>query len=92
MDQSKSRNRFADITRFSMAERVVIFRAGMTCGGCANACSRILNKIPGVTNVACDVEGQRITVQCTPDADCNSMLQALQKWGSASGKVVELIG
>ena len=61
----------------------------MTCEGCSNACTRILNKIKGVSSVDCDIAGQKIVV--TGSANKDTMLAALLKWSKASGKSVELI-
>lgn len=61
----------------------------MTCEGCSNACTRILNKIEGVSSVDCDIAGQKIVV--TGSANKDTMLAALLKWSKASGKSVELI-
>lgn len=72
-----------------MSSRITEFKVGMTCEGCSNACTRILNKIDGVSNVECDIEGQKILV--TGSADKDTMLAALLKWSKASGKSVELI-
>ncbi|DAZ96787.1 TPA: hypothetical protein N0F65_005785 [Lagenidium giganteum] len=69
--------------------KVTEFKVGMTCDGCSSACTRILNKIDGVTDVKCDVEKQQILV--TGTADDNTMLEALLKWSKASGKSVELV-
>ena len=90
--------------------KTVEFQVGMSCGGCANACKRILGKIEGkklpptlqdltkslttplgVTAVETDVEAKRVVAHCAPSVNADELLQALQKWGSASGKSVELI-
>uniref|UniRef100_M4B1N9 HMA domain-containing protein n=1 Tax=Hyaloperonospora arabidopsidis (strain Emoy2) TaxID=559515 RepID=M4B1N9_HYAAE len=68
---------------------VTKFKVGMTCEGCSSACTRILNKIEGVTDVKCDMDKKEIHVE--GDADTNEMLQALLKWSKASGKSVELL-
>ncbi|CEG44365.1 copper transport protein atox1 [Plasmopara halstedii] len=68
--------------------KVTEFKVGMTCEGCSSACTRILTKIEGVTDVKCDIEKQQILVE--GDADTNTMLEALLKWSKASGKTVEL--
>ncbi len=60
----------------------------MTCQGCANAVNRVLTKIPGVESVAADVPAKLVTVKGT--AEPQVMLEALQKWGTAAGKAVEL--
>ena len=61
----------------------------MTCGGCANACKRILGKIDGVTEVNADVESKVVTVTHN-GVDDNLMLEKLKKWGTAAGKTVAL--
>ncbi|TDH65197.1 hypothetical protein CCR75_009608 [Bremia lactucae] len=65
------------------------FMVAMTCDGCSSACTRILTKIEGVTDVKCDIEKKRVLVE--GDADANVMLEALLKWSKASGKSVELV-
>ncbi|ETV73783.1 hypothetical protein H257_11474 [Aphanomyces astaci] len=72
-----------------MSDVVTEFKVGMTCEGCSGACERILNKIEGVTKVACDIPGQQVLV--TGTADVTVMLEALLKWSKASGKSVELV-
>ncbi|KAL7560698.1 hypothetical protein ACA910_021432 [Epithemia clementina (nom. ined.)] len=66
------------------------FNVGMTCEGCSNAVKRILKKIEGVQSVDADLEGKTVTVEADPSVSPESMLEALKKWGSASGKHVEL--
>ena len=61
----------------------------MTCGGCANACKRILGKIDGVTEVKADVEAKIVEVTHN-GVDDNLMLEKLKKWSAASGKSVAL--
>lgn len=65
------------------------FKVGMTCDGCANAVKRILGKIDGVSAVATDVPAKTVVV--TGSAEPAAMLAALQKWGAASNKMVELV-
>ncbi|KAL0584722.1 hypothetical protein ABG067_005460 [Albugo candida] len=73
-----------------MAEgKAVKFKVGMTCEGCSSACTRILTKIQGVSEVKCDMEEKIIEVNGT--ADPNEMLEALKKWSVVSGKSVELL-
>ncbi len=62
----------------------------MTCQGCANAVTRILNKIEGVSDIKADVPEKTVTVTHTAAAEPSVMLAALKKWGDASGKTVEL--
>ena len=61
-----------------------------TCGGCANACKRILNKIEGVESVDADVEAKLVTVDHSENVTPDTMLSALLKWSEASGKSVAL--
>lgn len=52
-----------------------------TCGGCANAVTRILNKFDGVTDVNCDVGQKTVTVQHHSDSVASAdMLDALMQW------------
>jgi len=46
---------------------VTKFEVGMTCGGCAGAVSRILNKIEGVQDVQTDVEAKAVHVKTTAE-------------------------
>ena len=70
--------------------KTVLFNVEMACNGCANACSRILNRIEGVRDVSPNVEDQIITVVASESVSEDEMLQALQKWASASNKAVSL--
>jgi len=67
-----------------------VFNVEMSCSGCSNACTRILNKIDGVSNVQADLDGQKITVSHASSVDPKVMLAALQKWATNSGKSVSL--
>ena len=69
----------------------VKFRVGMTCNGCANAVTRILNKQAGVSDVKCDVEGKIVTLQSDGTTSPEDLCAALKKWGDASGKEVTLL-
>ena len=51
----------------------------MTCAGCSNAVSKILNKCAEVSKVECDVEAQKVTVEGKDGLDIPAMLQ---KWVS----------
>ena len=46
-----------------------VFNAEMACGGCSGACTRILNKMEGVSSVNADLETQKITVEYTESAE-----------------------
>ena len=70
--------------------QTIRFRAEMTCQGCANAITRILKKVPGVGNVACDIPGQSVTVAATPEVSPQDLLEKLRTWGEAANKQVSL--
>ena len=65
------------------------FAVGMTCGGCASAVSRVLNKIEGVVDVQTDVEAKVVMVK-SKNVEAGEMMEKLKKWGEAAGKSVEL--
>lgn len=67
------------------------FKVGMTCGGCASAVNRILTKIPGVIKVDANVETKSVAVTVAVGVEPQTLLDALLKWSTASGKSVELI-
>ena len=75
-----------------MADQKTLFNAGMTCGGCSGAVTRILTKMEGVKSVEADVATKRVIVTHTAAVAPATMLEALKKWGAASGKAVELVG
>ena len=50
----------------------------------------MINNI-GVRDVSADVDKKLVTALCAEEVDPNVLLSALQKWGSASGKSVELL-
>ena len=64
------------------------FKVGMTCGGCANACKRILSKIEGVTEVKTDVDAKIVEV-IHNGVEEDVMFAKLKKWSEASGKTLE---
>ena len=67
------------------------FDVQMNCGGCSGACTKILNKIDGVTSVNASLEEQKIRVGYDPSlASPEVMLAALKKWGDAGGKKVAM--
>jgi len=69
---------------------VTKFDVGMTCGGCAGAVSRILNKIEGVQDVQTDVDAKTVYVKTTPEVTPEMMLEKLMKWGESAGKTVAM--
>lgn len=38
-----------------------------------------------------DVDAKIVSVECTTDTDEEELFAALQKWGTAAGKTVELV-
>jgi copper chaperone len=44
-------------------ERSVIKVEGMSCGHCANAVTKAVGTIPGVSNVTVDLKGRTVTVE-----------------------------
>jgi len=46
--------------------------------------------VSGVEDVVCDLDSQTITVKHGNSVSDDSMLEALQKWGTAAGKTVSL--
>ncbi|KAG5183643.1 copper chaperone [Tribonema minus] len=73
-----------------MSDETVVFKVGMTCEGCANACKRILGKMSGVSAVNTDVAAKTVTVSSDGTTSPQAMLDALKVWSAASGKPVEL--
>ena len=67
----------------------VAYKVEMTCSGCSGAVTRILSKIEGVANVECDLNVQKVVVS-GEGLDSEKMLAALQKWGTAAKKTVEV--
>jgi len=66
------------------------FKAGMTCGGCQSAITRILSNMPGVTLVSADIEKKKVIVTSTVGSQ--PVLEKLQKWGKNAGKEVAFTG
>ncbi|KZC12555.1 Copper transport protein ATOX1 [Dufourea novaeangliae] len=57
----------------------------MTCEGCANAVTNVLNKKQGVDNVEIDLKGRKVLVTSTLSSD--EVLQVIKK----TGKVCQLL-
>ena len=74
-----------------MSDKEVLFKVGMTCGGCSGAVTRILSKIEGVEKVDANVETKEVKVSCASSVDDQVLLTALTTWAKASGKSVELV-
>lgn len=45
--------------------RIMLSISGMTCSGCANTVTRVLQKVPGVTHAEVDLASERARVQGT---------------------------
>ena len=71
--------------------KVVLFKVGMTCGGCSGAVTRILSKIEGVDNVETNLETKDVKITCNDNLSETILLESLQNWSKSSGKSVELI-
>jgi len=65
------------------------YYAGMTCGGCKNAITRILSKRDDVSNVDADVEQKRVLVTTT--ASQTVIHDALNKWATAAKKELRFV-
>ena len=68
----------------------VVFNVQMACSGCSGACTRILKKMEGVSNIDADLETQKITVEYDAPASPEMMLEKLQVWGNNAKKAVAL--
>lgn len=47
------------------ASRILLSITGMTCSGCANTVTRVLQRVPGVTMAEVDLQSERARVQGT---------------------------
>ncbi len=54
---------------------------GMTCGHCVNAVSGELAKLPGVTDVAVDLDAGQVTVTSDTALDVDEVLTAVDEAG-----------
>eukprot|EP00357_Protocruzia_adherens_P014788 CAMPEP_0115006632 /NCGR_PEP_ID=MMETSP0216-20121206/20621_1 /TAXON_ID=223996 /ORGANISM="Protocruzia adherens, Strain Boccale" /LENGTH=76 /DNA_ID=CAMNT_0002373263 /DNA_START=50 /DNA_END=280 /DNA_ORIENTATION=- len=67
------------------------YTVGMTCQGCANAITKILDKIEGISSKEINVDAK--TVKIVGKAGLEETITAkLSKWGNASGKEVTFTG
>ncbi|XP_076620236.1 antioxidant 1 copper chaperone [Colletes latitarsis] len=62
-----------------MASQVYEFNVEMTCDGCANAVTNVLNKKEGVTDIKIDLEGRKVSVTSILPSD--EVLQVIKKTG-----------
>jgi len=54
---------------------------GMTCGHCVSSVTEEVNELPGVTDVAVDLESGRLTVTGDTADDAAAVRQAVQEAG-----------
>ncbi|MBL8577002.1 MAG: heavy-metal-associated domain-containing protein [Mesorhizobium sp.] len=54
---------------------------GMTCGGCANAVSRVLSAAPAVTRVTVDLEAGSATLETSAEVDPAQLVAAVEDAG-----------
>ncbi len=54
---------------------------GMTCGHCVSSVTEEVNELPGVTDVAVDLESGRLTVTGDTADDAAAVRQAVQDAG-----------
>ena len=66
------------------------FHVGMTCEGCSGAVTRLLKKMEGVSDVACNIEAKTAVVTHDASVTAQQMFEKLQKWSAASGKSVAM--
>ncbi|XP_043506661.1 copper transport protein ATOX1 [Frieseomelitta varia] len=64
-----------------MTSQVHEFSVEMTCEGCANAVTNVLNKKEGIGNVQIDLQGKRVFVTSALPSD--EILQVIKKTGKA---------
>ncbi|XP_012136652.2 antioxidant 1 copper chaperone [Megachile rotundata] len=69
-----------------MASQVYEFGVEMTCQGCANAVTNVLNKKEGVNDIQVDLDTKKIFVTSTLSSD--EILQTIKK----SGKACQFLG
>ena len=69
---------------------VTTFNVEQSCGGCSNACKRILSKLDGVSLVEASLDDQTVSVTHEDTVQSDAMLKALMKWAENSGKAVSL--
>ncbi|KAL0268933.1 UNVERIFIED_CONTAM: hypothetical protein PYX00_010708 [Menopon gallinae] len=71
-----------------MSTRVFLYKVEMTCEGCANTISNVLNRNrdKGIQSFDVDLKQKIVTVKGTLDS--NSILEILQK----TGKAVSFLG
>ncbi|XP_076760755.1 antioxidant 1 copper chaperone [Xylocopa sonorina] len=64
-----------------MASQVYEFNVEMTCEGCSNAVTNVLNKKEGVNGIQIDLEGRKVFV--TSALPSEEILQVIKKTGKA---------
>eukprot|EP00442_Polarella_glacialis_P022576 CAMPEP_0115071558 /NCGR_PEP_ID=MMETSP0227-20121206/13739_1 /TAXON_ID=89957 /ORGANISM="Polarella glacialis, Strain CCMP 1383" /LENGTH=77 /DNA_ID=CAMNT_0002458203 /DNA_START=84 /DNA_END=317 /DNA_ORIENTATION=+ len=70
-----------------MSKTVVFEGVGMTCSGCSGAIERILKKVDGVTDIKCDIEGHKVSVEYDDSkVQPKDMHEKMKKWADAAQK------
>lgn len=72
-------------------DQTIRIKAEMSCEGCCGAITKILNKVEGVSNIQCDVQGQLVTIQAAAAVESADLMNRLSVWSEASGRHVELL-
>lgn len=67
------------------------FQAQMSCSGCSNSITRILNKCDGVKHVECSIPEQSVVVLADERVDPGFLLEKINVWAQAAGKQVSLV-
>lgn len=65
--------------------------AEMSCEGCSNAITRILNEVEGVVSVECDIPNQRVRVFTHVTVTGEILVEKLGTWAENAGKRVAVI-
>jgi len=68
-----------------------VWSAGMTCGGCSNAITKIVTRLVDIEKVQLDVdvEKKQVTVTGIERETADLITTKLLKWGKAANKTVE---
>ncbi|CAL7937138.1 unnamed protein product [Xylocopa violacea] len=69
-----------------MASQVYEFNVEMTCEGCSNAVTNVLNRKEGVNGIQIDLEGKKVFVTSTLPSE--EILKVIKK----TGKTCQFVG
>ena len=65
------------------------FWAEMSCGGCSGAITRLISKMPGVTDVKCSVEENKVEVVTSDDSlGVDDFMNKISRWATNANKKV----